>query len=267
MLVGCTYLHSRGVYHRDLKPANCLANRDCSVKICDFNLARSVDAMEPAQPDVAAAPPVPAGLTRALTRHVVTRWYRAPEVILQLPYSEALDVWSAGCIIGELLRALNTNGRRHRAEPLFAGCGDMLSDDLARHGDQLDKIVDVLGTPFDDPEFGRLPQHAQSQMRLYAPRPGRGVATLVPVEYCADAVELLEEMLRFFPQNRIPTASTLRHKFFETVKRSEGEAQIGDGQLDLETRRSPPRAIGSRRDMIEQIKQEVKECHADAQGK
>merc|ERR1712083_1166517 len=47
LLVGCSYLHSKGVYHRDLKPANCLANRDCSVKICDFNLARTVDAPQP----------------------------------------------------------------------------------------------------------------------------------------------------------------------------------------------------------------------------
>merc|ERR1719265_2109249 len=42
LLVGLKYIHSAGIYHRDLKPANCLTNRDCTVKICDFGLARAV---------------------------------------------------------------------------------------------------------------------------------------------------------------------------------------------------------------------------------
>lgn len=263
LLVGCSYLHSQGVYHRDLKPANCLANRDCSVKICDFNLARSVDALQATESD-AAEPPQALPLSRTLTKHMVTRWYRAPEVILQLPYSEALDVWSAGCIIGELLRALNTDGRLARSRPLFEGGTSMLSTGLAKHGDQLDKIIDVLGTPFDDPEFAKLPGDAQEQMRFYTSRSGCGVASLVPAEHCPDALELLEEMLRFFPQKRIPTATTLHHKFFEKVRRSKAEEEIGDGQLDLCMDVSQ---IRSRAELIEKIKQEVKECHAGAQGK
>nr|XP_027201339.1 mitogen-activated protein kinase 4-like [Dermatophagoides pteronyssinus] len=82
LLCGILYLHSAGIYHRDLKPANCLVNQNCTVKICDLGLAR----------------------TNQLTSHVVTRWYRAPELILLQPnYDEKIDVWSIGCIFGELL--------------------------------------------------------------------------------------------------------------------------------------------------------------------
>lgn len=86
--VGVAYLHSAGVYHRDLKPANCLVNnKDCCVKVCDFNLSRLV-CIEENSGD-AALPPLP--LNRKFTTHVVSRWYRAPEVIVQLPYLESME--------------------------------------------------------------------------------------------------------------------------------------------------------------------------------
>ena len=141
------YLHSVGIWHRDLKPANILVNIDCTVKICDFGLARAVveDASEdplglvtntPSLHDDSNTNKVPA-LTnknsvssavqklgpRVLTGHVVTRWYRAPELILiHSRYTEAVDVWSLGCILYELLQMrkdycpmANTRG------PLFPG--------------------------------------------------------------------------------------------------------------------------------------------------
>lgn len=79
----------------DLKPSNLLLNKNCDLKICDFGLARGYEET-----------------TTTLTEYVVTRWYRAPEVILNAShYSNALDVWSIGCIFAELL------GRA----PLFPG--------------------------------------------------------------------------------------------------------------------------------------------------
>ncbi|RYG52661.1 hypothetical protein EON66_09540, partial [archaeon] len=95
MLVAMKYIHSAEVVHRDLKPSNILLNADCSLKICDFGLARGMNAVD-----------------TTLTEYVVTRWYRAPEIMLACQeYSKAIDVWAVGCIFAELLGV----------KPLFPG--------------------------------------------------------------------------------------------------------------------------------------------------
>ena len=92
LLRGLKYIHTANVYHRDLKPKNILANADCKLKICDFGLAR---------PSFHDQGPT----TVFWTDYVATRWYRAPEVILSWKqYTAAIDVWSVGCILAELIR-------------------------------------------------------------------------------------------------------------------------------------------------------------------
>ncbi|KAF8320411.1 kinase-like protein [Clavulina sp. PMI_390] len=93
-LCGLKYIHSANVLHRDLKPGNLLVNADCELKICDFGLARGLK-----------APPVGAANQGGfMTEYVATRWYRAPEIMLSFAnYSTAIDVWSIGCILAELL--------------------------------------------------------------------------------------------------------------------------------------------------------------------
>ncbi|VDM97507.1 unnamed protein product [Thelazia callipaeda] len=124
MLCGIRHLHAAGIIHRDLKPSNIVVKSDCSLKILDFGLARS------------------AGDSFMMTPYVVTRYYRAPEVILGMGYKSnecvflaevvlalvAVDVWSTGCIFGEMIRG----------SVLFPG-----SD----HIDQWTKIIEQLGTP------------------------------------------------------------------------------------------------------------------------
>merc|ERR1711865_1196680 len=94
ILRGCKAMHSKGVLHRDIKPANLLVNAQCDLKVCDFGLARIVEGEKRAQPD---------GLS-TLTEYVVTRWYRAPEIMLCCDeYGPAIDVWAVGCVFGEML--------------------------------------------------------------------------------------------------------------------------------------------------------------------
>jgi mitogen-activated protein kinase 1/3 len=84
-------MHSANILHRDLKPRNLLVNANCDLKICDFGLARAD------LPDLKVR-----GVQ--MTDYVATRWYRAPEVLLAYKkYSAAMDVWSLGCILGEVL--------------------------------------------------------------------------------------------------------------------------------------------------------------------
>lgn len=86
ILRGLKYIHSANVLHRDLKPSNLLLNANCDLKICDFGLARVTSE------------------TDFMTEYVVTRWYRAPELLLNSSdYTTAIDVWSVGCIFMELM--------------------------------------------------------------------------------------------------------------------------------------------------------------------
>lgn len=101
VLRGMKYIHSCRVLHRDLKPSNLLVNSNCDLKICDFGLARGIH-RDPNDPSDAGTSG-PAG-TMLLTEYVVTRWYRAPEIMLAChEYSYAIDVWSVGCIFAELI--------------------------------------------------------------------------------------------------------------------------------------------------------------------
>ncbi|KAK7493369.1 hypothetical protein BaRGS_00015495 [Batillaria attramentaria] len=90
MLCGIKHLHSAGIIHRDLKPSNIVVKSDCTLKILDFGLART------------------AGTGFMMTPYVVTRYYRAPEVILGMGYKANVDIWSVGCIMAELIRGTPT---------------------------------------------------------------------------------------------------------------------------------------------------------------
>lgn len=233
--VGLQYLHSAGVIHRDLKPANCLVNKDCSIKICDFGLARALeeDFSELSSSDLDresdsdAVPDPPAELRRSLTEHVVTRWYRAPELILLQPnYSQAIDVWSAGCIFAELLMMLEGTDYSER-RPLFPGkscfpLSPAKKNDKTHHrnrvlDDQLTQIFDLLGTPTPD-DLGWLEcSKARRYVEKFEQRPGGSLQGRLPG---ADALSLslLASLLRFNPQERITTPSCLSHELFSEMR-------------------------------------------------
>lgn len=129
ILIGLRYCQECQVLHRDLKPENVLITEDMTgAKLCDFGLARAVlleenekeeetemkaEEEEKPRPNAHLAPKV------NLTAHVSTRWYRAPElIILERKYSNAIDIWSVGCILGELM-TMTENFTERR--PLFPG--------------------------------------------------------------------------------------------------------------------------------------------------
>lgn len=239
LLVGLKYLHSAGIYHRDLKPANCLVNQDCSVKICDFGLSRACG--EDAQPHLQALPNTPRGegsgeerpvpivpgtarMKRHLTGHVVTRWYRAPELILlQENYTEAIDVWSVGCIYAELLGMLEPTKTEDRG-PLFPGssCFPLSPDhkhkqDYRYHTrgkhDQLNMIFNLLGTP-PQADIDQLERDdAKRYINCFSKRDGDGLKAKFP-EVADAELDILDSMLKFNPKHRISVPQALEHKLF-----------------------------------------------------
>ena len=123
LLLGLNHIHSANVIHRDLKPKNILINSTPDVKICDFGMARVFDEGEN-------------GFERekrkdALTQYVVTRYYRAPEVILLAKnYGKEIDMWSLACVVYEMLTK----------QILFEG---------RNYLHQVGIIVDCIGLPSD----------------------------------------------------------------------------------------------------------------------
>lgn len=183
ILVGLKYIHSANVLHRDLKPGNLLVNADCELKICDFGLARGFS-NDPEQN---------AGY---LTEYVATRWYRAPEIMLSFQsYTKAIDVWSVGCILAELLGG----------KPFFKG---------RDYVDQLNQILRTLGTP---PEA--------TLRRIGSPRAQEYVRSLPvtkPIPFNQlfpnanpEALDLLGKMLAFDPVDRITVEDALAHPFLK----------------------------------------------------
>jgi len=191
VLRGLKYIHSANVIHRDLKPSNLLLNADCDLKICDFGLARGV------KDDV------------DLTKYVVTRWYRAPELLCScLDYDEKIDVWSVGCILAELL------GRT----PLWPG------EDYIK---QMDLIFSSIGTPTaQDVEFISNEKAYQYIKRLKR-KPKVPWSQKFP-HVSAEALDLLDKMLRFNPNTRITVDEALEHPYLEDLHLPETEVACSD---------------------------------------
>ena len=182
ILRGLKAIHSAGVLHRDLKPSNILVNKDCDLRICDFGLARGVSPSERAS---------------LLTEYVVTRWYRAPELLVSSDwYGEAIDVWSVGCILAEML------GRT----PLFPG-RDALS--------QLRLVVQTLGVKPEEVEW--VPSSkAVEYIRALAPPPPLPLEQRYPRAQPA-ALALLGGMLCFEPDRRASVSASLAHPYLSSL--------------------------------------------------
>jgi len=231
LLCGLKYVHSAGVYHRDLKPANCLVNQGCDVKICDFGLARAVGGEGSGREEVNlfARQQRP----RSLTGHVVTRWYRAPELILlQEQYTELIDMWSVGCIYAELLGMLDGTRMEERG-PLFPGssCFPLSPDRKHRHArlfhtrgstDQLNVIFEILGTPCEDDVSQLKRTDAREHIRSCPQRKGSGLGKRLPWA-AKQSLDLLARMLVFAPKKRVDVSAALEHSLLASIRRADAE--------------------------------------------
>lgn len=164
--------------HRDLKPQNLLINKRGELKLADFGLARAFG--------------IP---VNTFSNEVVTLWYRAPDVLLgSRTYSTSIDVWSAGCIMAEMITGV----------PLFRG---------RDNNDQLNQILRILGTP-DDYAIKRIVTESPDILPRPFPRFTKmPFASLFPKAHPL-AVDLLERLLRFDPAERLSCEDALRHAYF-----------------------------------------------------
>jgi len=180
LLRGIKYIHSANILHRDLKPSNLFLNEDCDLKIGDFGLARTTSD------------------TDSMTEYVVTRWYRAPELLLNCSeYTAAIDIWSVGCIFMEILKR----------EPLFPG---------NNYVEQLKLITEFIGSP-DDSDLGFLrSDNTRRYIRQLPQVPKQPFAQKFP-NMDEDVVDLLGKMLVFDPSKRITVEEALSHRYLASL--------------------------------------------------
>ncbi|TYI18026.1 hypothetical protein ES332_A07G062300v1 [Gossypium tomentosum] len=190
LLEGVKYLHDNWVLHRDLKTSNLLLSNQGELKICDFGMARQYGSPQ-----------------KPYTTKVVTQWYRAPELLLGAKtYSTAVDMWSVGCIMAEMLAK----------QPLFKGTSEI---------DQLRKIFDTLGTPNENiwAGFSELPgsRANYSKQRYNLLRKKFPVASFTGSAVLSDAgFDLLNRLLTYDPDKRITADDALKHDWFQTYTRN-----------------------------------------------
>jgi serine/threonine protein kinase len=181
MCCGLHYIHSASILHRDMKPANCLVTTSCDLALCDFGLARYVDARD----DVGGA----------MTEYVVTRWFRPPELVLTQMYTAAVDMWGLGCIFAQLL------GRK----PLFPG---------RDFKDQVEVICSIIGKPTEEQMAHIDSPRAREFVSKLPDVPPVSFKALFP-DAPDDALHLLAGLLRFAPGERLTAAEALKHPYLE----------------------------------------------------
>ena len=200
LLKAVKFIHSVDLINRNLKPNNILVNSDCKIKIDDFSLAKPLNSVDD---------------FNLITDYVATRWYRAPELLLgSTKVGKPADVWSVGCILGEML-----NGKT-----VFPGTCTL---------NQLNLIVSLTGFPSKDDIQdiqGTLTGLLESVKKI-TPR----FLNEVFIEASYDAVDLLTKLLHFNPKKRFTVDEALAHPFFAEFRIPEEEVVFeGENTLDLE---------------------------------
>ncbi|EAT43346.1 AAEL005238-PA [Aedes aegypti] len=184
------YIHSLGICHRDIKPQNLLLDPETAVlKLCDFGSAKQLLHGEPN------------------VSYICSRYYRAPELIFgAINYTTKIDVWSAGCVLAELLLG----------QPIFPGDSGV---------DQLVEIIKVLGTPTREQIKEMNPNYTEFKFPQIKSHPWQKVfrARTPP-----DAIALVSRLLEYTPGSRITPIQACAHPFFNELR--EGNKTLPNGR-------------------------------------
>ncbi|KDD74989.1 protein kinase, partial [Helicosporidium sp. ATCC 50920] len=183
MLRALAYVHSRGVCHRDIKPQNLLVDvKTHALKLCDFGSAK---VLTPGEPNIS---------------YICSRYYRAPELIFgATDYTVAIDVWSVGCVVAELLLG----------SPLFPGESGV--DQLV----EIIKVWGILGTPTRDEIHAMNPNYTEFKFPHIQAHPWSKIfSRRMP----SDAVDLISKLLVYDPTKRLTALVAMTHPFFDQLR-------------------------------------------------
>ncbi|XP_054265470.1 glycogen synthase kinase-3 beta-like isoform X2 [Macrosteles quadrilineatus] len=174
------YIHSLGICHRDIKPQNLLLDPETGVlKLCDFGSAKHLVKGEPN------------------VSYICSRYYRAPELIFgAIDYTTKIDVWSAGCVLAELLLG----------QPIFPGDSGV---------DQLVEIIKVLGTPTREQIREMNPNYTEFKFPQIKSHPWQKVFR---ARTPAEAIDLVSRLLEYTPSSRISPLQACAHNFFDELR-------------------------------------------------
>ncbi|MEW5299474.1 MAG: hypothetical protein WDW36_002489 [Sanguina aurantia] len=183
-------IHRTGICHRDIKPQNLLVNTETHcLKLCDFGSAK---VLVKGEPNIS---------------YICSRYYRAPELIFgATDYTTAIDIWSVGCVLAELLLG----------QPLFPGESGV---------DQLVEIIKVLGTPSREEIHAMNPNYTEFKFPQIKAHPWTKVfSKRMP----PDAVDLVSKLLQYSPQTRMTALQAMTHPFFDELR--DGVTKLPNGR-------------------------------------
>ncbi|KAL3321302.1 Glycogen synthase kinase-3 beta [Cichlidogyrus casuarinus] len=179
LLRSLAYIHSKGICHRDIKPQNLLLDPQNGIlKLCDFGSAKILNRGEPN------------------VSYICSRYYRAPELIFGAnEYTCQIDIWSAGCVLAELLLG----------SPLFPGDSGV---------DQLVEIIKVLGTPTKSQILEMNPEYKEFKFPQIRPHPWQQVFR---PKMPQSAIDLVSGLLQYTPRDRLQPLEAMSLPFFHEL--------------------------------------------------
>lgn len=218
LLRSLNYIHGIGICHRDIKPQNLLLDPTTGVlKLCDFGSAK---ALVVGEPNVA---------------YICSRYYRAPELIFgSTQYTTSIDIWSAGCVMAELLLG----------QPMFPGDTGI---------DQLVEIIKVLGTPTKD-QIKTMNSQNYTEYK-FPPIKGHAWAKVFRKGTPPEAIDLVDKLLTYVPDNRIKPFEGMAHPFFDELR--DQKTVMPNGRALPELFNFTPKELEQMNEVSPQMKQKL----------